>query len=217
MKKFLLFGAICFSLNASAQMFCHTDEKNSDCMEVSYDAEYGEVIINIHALCDDGDCEEYEAGVMANQQESLSELVDIFVTVENGTVTKVVVTSFDEKNCCAFKSGVYLEGSQGGTNSTNESCYHGTTETLDETIRISISQDNKVSGTIDASIEDDENGYYTTYGGDFSGELLGDKLHVTATMEIEGDVQEYTEIWILNKETGTLIKGNFVHQLTKCQ
>ena len=96
-------------------------------------------------------------------------------------------------------------------------CYQRTTETLDETIRISISQDNKVSGTIDASIEDDENGYYTTYGGDFSGELWGKTLTVTVSIEIEGDVMEETETWILNKEKGTLIKGNFVHQLTKCQ
>jgi len=108
MKILVLLGLISFSLSASAQIFCHTNEGVSDCLEVSLDEDSGEITLYVSPLCDDPNCEEYEEIIYPNETFSISELLDITVTVKNGIVEQIKVSNFHDNDCCHWESGVYV-------------------------------------------------------------------------------------------------------------
>ena len=99
---------------------------------------------------------------------------------------------------------------------TQTECFIRTTETLVEQISISISKDNQVSGFLWGDITDEENGYYSQYDGEINGNIIGNKLNITITTEIEGYSEENTESWVLKNEY-TLIRNNNYFKLIECR
>lgn len=50
MKTLLIVGRSFLSLNASAQIVCHSDENISDCLAVFFDEETDEVLLHINPM-----------------------------------------------------------------------------------------------------------------------------------------------------------------------
>ena len=99
---------------------------------------------------------------------------------------------------------------------TQNECFIRTTETLVEQISISFSEGNQVSGYLWGDITDEENGYYAQYTGEINGTIIGNKLNITITTEIEGYSEENTETWVLKNEW-TLIRNNNYFKLIECR
>ena len=77
-------------------------------------------------------------------------------------------------------------------------------------------ENNQVSGSLWGDITDEENGYYAQYTGEINGTIIGNKLNITITTEIEGYSEENTETWVLKNEW-TLIRNNNYFKLIECR
>lgn len=78
-------------------------------------------------------------------------------------------------------------------------CYRAEGETLQAIAEILVEPNQTVSGTLEATITDDANGYYTSYDQSFAGVLEGDTFNASITTNIENDVQKSQETWTLNQ------------------
>lgn len=78
-------------------------------------------------------------------------------------------------------------------------CYRTEAETLQAIAELLVEPDQSVTGTLEATVTDDENAYYTSYNQNFAGVLEGDELTASVTTKIEDDTQESTETWTLNQ------------------
>lgn len=77
-------------------------------------------------------------------------------------------------------------------------CYRTETKTLQAIAEFLVEPSNGVTGTLEATITDDANGYYTSYDQQFAGELDGETLNASITTNIENDVQKSQETWTIN-------------------
>ena len=77
-------------------------------------------------------------------------------------------------------------------------CYRTESSVLQATAEFLVEPDKTVTGMLEATITDDEQGYYTSYNQNFAGVLEGETLATAITTYIEFDVQDSQEKWTLN-------------------
>lgn len=77
-------------------------------------------------------------------------------------------------------------------------CYRTETKTLQAIAELLVEPSNGVTGTLEATVTDEANSYYTSYDQQFAGELDGETLNASITTNIEDDVQKSQETWKLN-------------------
>ncbi|MBW4604469.1 MAG: hypothetical protein KME29_34115 [Calothrix sp. FI2-JRJ7] len=92
-------------------------------------------------------------------------------------------------------------------------CYSAKTKTLDANAKINISASNKVNGTVQATIQNPAESYYTSYNQTLTGELAADKAKLKIVTKIENDTQNTQETWTiteskLNTGRETFTKAN---------
>ena len=98
---------------------------------------------------------------------------------------------------------------------TGRYCYTLDDGILDKGLRLTVDQNGQIMGDAQATIQNDEAGYYTSYSQQFSGALTNDQAAVDITTWIEYDVQESQETWMLTN--AQLKMENNVLELTDCQ
>ena len=80
-------------------------------------------------------------------------------------------------------------------------CFQFNDGITDSHISLTVNPDSTVSGRTEATIQDDENAYYTSYRQLLDGNLAGTQLTVTVTTAIELDTQQSQETWQLTSSS----------------
>jgi len=88
-----------------------------------------------------------------------------------------------------------------------------TNDGLDSTARIYI-QGNQVTGRVEATIQNEQESYYTSYTQTLGGTRKGNQLNLNITTKIELDTQKTQEIWTLTSDS--LNTGRAVYQKQPC-
>ncbi len=88
-----------------------------------------------------------------------------------------------------------------------------TNDGLDSTARIYI-QGNQVTGRVEATIQNEQESYYTSYTQTLRGTRKGNQLNLNITTKIELDTQKTQEIWTLTSDS--LNTGRAVYQKQPC-
>ncbi|QGZ89384.1 hypothetical protein [Microcystis aeruginosa] len=88
-----------------------------------------------------------------------------------------------------------------------------TNDGLDATARIYI-QGNQVTGRVQATIQNEQESYYTSYTQTLGGTRKGNQLNLNITTKIELDTQKTQEIWTLTADS--LNTGREVYQRQPC-
>ncbi len=88
-----------------------------------------------------------------------------------------------------------------------------TNDGLDSTARIYI-QGNQVTGRVEATIQNEQESYYTSYNQTLQGTKKGNQLNLNITTKIELDTQKTQEIWTLTSDS--LNTGRAVYQKQPC-
>ncbi len=78
-----------------------------------------------------------------------------------------------------------------------ERCFTYEGDTLDASVQLTLAADGEVNGTSWGTIQNDAEGYYTSYTKSFAGELEDDRVLVEVTTEIEADTQVEDRVWLL--------------------
>lgn len=78
-------------------------------------------------------------------------------------------------------------------------CYRTEEETFQAIAEFLVEPSQDVSGTLEATITNAEEGYYTSYVQNIAGILTEETLNASITTEIENDVQQSQENWTLNR------------------
>ncbi|MEB3226181.1 MAG: hypothetical protein VKJ86_10305 [Synechococcus sp.] len=79
-------------------------------------------------------------------------------------------------------------------------CYRTEEKTIQAIAELLVEPTNDVSGTLEATITNDEAGYYTSYNQRIAGVLDTETVSAAIVTEIENDVQNSEETWTLNRE-----------------
>ncbi|MGB3649633.1 MAG: hypothetical protein WBA41_00165, partial [Rivularia sp. (in: cyanobacteria)] len=80
-------------------------------------------------------------------------------------------------------------------------CYTAKTKTLNADAQITINPTNQVSGTVQATIQNDAEGYYSSYNQTVKGTLQGEKAKLDIVTKIELDTQNTQETWTITEST----------------
>jgi hypothetical protein len=80
-------------------------------------------------------------------------------------------------------------------------CYSAKTKTLDAQAKVNISSASKVDGTVQATIQNPAESYYTSYNQTLMGDLVGDKAKLKIVTKIENDTQNKQETWTITEST----------------
>ncbi len=80
-------------------------------------------------------------------------------------------------------------------------CYSTKTKTLDAQAKVNISRANKVNGTVQATIQNPAEGYYSSYNQTLTGDLVGNKAKLKIVTKIENDTQNKQETWTITEST----------------
>ncbi len=80
-------------------------------------------------------------------------------------------------------------------------CYSAKTKTLDAQAKVNISSGSKVDGTVQATIQNPAESYYTSYNQTLTGDLVGDKAKLKIVTKIENDTQNKQETWTITEST----------------
>ncbi|BAZ18059.1 hypothetical protein NIES4071_99410 [Calothrix sp. NIES-4071] len=80
-------------------------------------------------------------------------------------------------------------------------CYSAKTKTLDASATVNISATNKVNGTVQATIQNPAESYYTSYQQTLTGELAGDKAKLRIVTKIENDTQNTQATWTITESS----------------
>jgi hypothetical protein len=80
-------------------------------------------------------------------------------------------------------------------------CYGVEDENLTATAIIDLMVDNYVDGTVNATVHNEELGYYTAYTQTLTGSLERDELNLNITTNIELDTQNSQEVWAMSVES----------------
>ncbi|MDB9509261.1 MAG: hypothetical protein GPI96_18615 [Microcystis aeruginosa BS13-02] len=100
------------------------------------------------------------------------------------------------------------------TSSIQGYCFSvATNDGLDATARIYI-QGNQVTGRVQATIQNEQESYYTSYTQTLRGTKKGNQLNLNITTKIELDTQKTQEIWTLTADS--LNTGRVVYQRQPC-
>lgn len=94
-------------------------------------------------------------------------------------------------------------------------CFEAETDMLSGAIRLMVDQDEQVTGDSRATVHNEAEAYYTSYGQDLSGTLSGDQLTLDVKTWIEYDVQENSETWTVTPQT--LDTGRNVYDAADCE
>jgi len=86
-------------------------------------------------------------------------------------------------------------------------CFALENEMYTNYVEITFLENNKVEGILDVYIHDEEMGYETSSYSEFKGKIIGEKVNVNLTIEIEGNTEFQSETW-LYKENTLLIDGD---------
>ncbi|BAZ37354.1 hypothetical protein NIES4101_32750 [Calothrix sp. NIES-4101] len=78
-------------------------------------------------------------------------------------------------------------------------CYSAKTNTLDAQATVKISSTNKINGTVQATIQNPAESYYTSYNQTVMGDLVGDKAKLKIVTKIENDTQNRQETWTITE------------------
>ncbi|MEA5572462.1 hypothetical protein [Calothrix sp. UHCC 0171] len=78
-------------------------------------------------------------------------------------------------------------------------CYSAKTNTLDAQATVKISSTNKINGTVQATIQNPAESYYTSYNQTLTGDLVGDKAKLKIVTKIENDTQNKQETWTITE------------------
>ena len=92
-------------------------------------------------------------------------------------------------------------------------CFSVANDDLDSTARIYI-QGNQVTGRVQATIQNEQESYYTSYTQTLQGTKKGNQLNLNITTKIELDTQKTQEIWTLTADS--LNTGREVYQRQPC-
>jgi hypothetical protein len=79
-------------------------------------------------------------------------------------------------------------------------CFEYINETLEEVITLKSEDGINFTGFIEGSVEDEANGYYTSYSQDITASLDGTVFKVVGIMEIEGFTEEFEDEWSLQSD-----------------
>jgi hypothetical protein len=80
-------------------------------------------------------------------------------------------------------------------------CYSAKTKTLDASAKINISAADKVNGTVQATIQNPAESYYTSYNQTLTGQLAANKAKLKIVTKIENDTQNTQETWTITEST----------------
>jgi hypothetical protein len=80
-------------------------------------------------------------------------------------------------------------------------CYLAKTKTLDAQAKVNISSANKVDGTVEATIQNPAESYYTSYTQTLTGDLVGNKAKLKIVTKIENDTQNKEDTWTITEST----------------
>ena len=92
-------------------------------------------------------------------------------------------------------------------------CFSVANDDLDSTARIYI-QGNQVTGWVEATIQNEQEAYYTSYTQTLQGTRKGNQLNLNIRTTIELDNQKTQEIWTLTSDS--LNTGRVVYQRQPC-
>ncbi|MCZ8161443.1 MAG: hypothetical protein O9275_11980, partial [Microcystis sp. LE19-196.1B] len=92
-------------------------------------------------------------------------------------------------------------------------CFSVANDDLDSTARIYI-QGNQVTGRVEATIQNEQESYYTSYNQTLQGTRKGNQLNLNIRTTIELDTQKTQEIWTLTSDS--LNTGRLVYQRQPC-
>ncbi len=79
-------------------------------------------------------------------------------------------------------------------------CYTAKTK-IDADAEITINPSNQVNGTVQATIQNDAEGYYTSYNQILKGTLQGEKVKLDIVTKIELDTQNTQETWTITESS----------------
>lgn len=102
-------------------------------------------------------------------------------------VSQTPTTSLDKQAGKKLASGTY--------------CYSAKTKTLDAQAKVNISSANKVDGTVEATIQNPAESYYTSYSQTLTGDLVGNKAKLKIVTKIENDTQNKEDTWTISEST----------------
>ncbi|HBB31163.1 MAG TPA: hypothetical protein DDZ80_20765 [Cyanobacteria bacterium UBA8803] len=93
-------------------------------------------------------------------------------------------------------------------------CFEIESKTLSSSIQLTIEPDNRVTGSTEATIHNEQAGYYSSYTQTFAGTLKENSLELAITTKIENDTQNSQETWILTGDS--LNTGRETYQKVDC-
>lgn len=79
-------------------------------------------------------------------------------------------------------------------------CYSISAQTLGGVVRLSIAENQAVTGDSTTTIHNDEQGYFSSYAQKLEGVLRNDEISLEITTWIEYDVQNSQEVWSITPE-----------------
>ena len=79
-------------------------------------------------------------------------------------------------------------------------CFELETAIESNYVEIHFQVNNKVKGIFDVYIHDEEMGYETSSWSEFTGKIEGNKIIVDLTIEIEDNIEQQSETWILKDD-----------------
>ncbi|MBW4512837.1 MAG: hypothetical protein KME64_41060 [Scytonematopsis contorta HA4267-MV1] len=82
-----------------------------------------------------------------------------------------------------------------------EYCYTAKTKTLSATARIKVNAASLVNGTVSATIQNPQAGYFTSYNQAVTGKLEGNKAKLKIITKIENDTQNTQETWTITESS----------------
>ncbi|AFY69692.1 hypothetical protein Pse7367_1401 [Thalassoporum mexicanum PCC 7367] len=106
-------------------------------------------------------------------------------------------------------------GNQPETLTPGQYCFGAENENLSATAQIDLMADNFVSGTVNATVHNEELGYYTAYEQILNGKLDGNQLPLDITTNIELDTQNSQETWTISTES--LSTGRQIFDRIDCE
>lgn len=90
-----------------------------------------------------------------------------------------------------------------------ETCFAFKTKTTEAFLNIELPKtDGTVSGTWTGTVQDDEQGYYTSWQSTIDGKRNGDQLVVKVETRIEDDLQKEDKIYELAKDGSVSLDGD---------
>lgn len=131
--------------------------------------------------------------------------------ISNPTVTATPITQTSpiatEKPSITQTSPIAKENPVSQTPSRTQTlkpgtyCYTTNTKTLDAKAKINISSNNQVNGTVEATIHNEAQGYYSSYVQNLKGKLVGEKAKLNIVTKIELDTQNSQEDWTIKESS----------------